>query len=494
METAIERGRLSWVPPLTLGASGMALLAAYSALCVGMPAFDWNSARVAPAVAWARGLPLYAGADHGSLQTTLYGPVKEILISVAALGSTPSEAIWIAGGVNTLCLVMPILCLPFLLAPSRPRSQRVAAALFGAASLLLAKSTRYMAEFVHVDAPAVGLGLASCLLLLSSPRPGSTRLTCAASLSVLAAWTKQVDVPVVLAQLVYLGIRQDLGTTLRYAVRLAVAALCFGTVFLLSFGADELWFNLWVLPRDHPKYLTPPTLAWASLEMVVAASFGALFALLAVRADPESGLRQRSWFLLILAAAALAPTSMIGRLIAGGGPNSYHFVYFLLAAAVAILARGELTPRSPVAGRRLAFILAVGAVVIVLPSVPWRALKAPYANPQESAYRFARSHPGEVYVPWSPLVTLYSDGDLYHFDFSVHDRLVAGHAPSLDHFDRHIPQRLRFVVYRPKPFSTTARRYLRQMDRQTSSTELPGWQIWTHEGRDSEGSRPPSPD
>jgi hypothetical protein len=75
-----------------------------------------------------------------------------------------------------------------------------------------------------------------------------------------------------------------------------------------------------------------------------------------------------------------------------------------------------------------------------------RAATSDSPNAQEQALHFAREHPGQVWFPWDTLSTLLADGKLYHFDYGLLDRRLAGLPPSPDHLKRHIPTHLRIIA------------------------------------------------
>ena len=93
---------------------------------------------------------------------------------------------------------------------------------------------------VHVDGPSVGMGTLSCAFLLSGYRqnraPGTPSLAGAAACAVFAAWTKQVEAPIVFGQLAWLGLAYGRDAAKRYFVALAVAGLVISGAFVAAFG------------------------------------------------------------------------------------------------------------------------------------------------------------------------------------------------------------------------------------------------------------------
>lgn len=68
---------------------------------------------------------------------------------------------------------------------------------------------------------------------------------------------------------------------------------------------------------------------------------------------------------------------------------------------------------------------------------------------------------------------LLADGRLYHFDWGIVDRRLAGFAPSREHLIDGLPEHLRVVVYPPGAWSDQMR------PRSATPTELDGLAGWT---------------
>ncbi|MDA8019381.1 MAG: hypothetical protein MPN21_18215 [Thermoanaerobaculia bacterium] len=460
----------------------LVMAACFFALLMQMPLWDWNSARVVLSVGWVHGYPLYSGLDDGPVQTTMYGPVKDLLLLPASLASRPSYAIWIAGAITITSIALPILLLIWCrgrgLESSAGSTERaVFASLFALGGLLVAQSTRDMTGNIHVDAPAVGFALASCVVLMSRSLSGR-RLTVAAALAALSVWTKQVQILLPLGQLVYLLWLHGATTAGRYVLRLAAWGFGMLGAFVALFGWDGMWLNIIVLPRDHPKHIDPETLFFGALELAVGCSFGFLVLLLAIRANRTMAWRDRAWLLPALIAVTLLPTSLFARLIAGGRHNSYHAIYFLLATAALILARGDLFPTKPDRARWVVVAAAIGAVLWAPWRLDWRPVLAPLDNPQEQAYEFAKAHPGQAYFPWQPLSTVLAEGRLDHFDFHVHARHAAGHPLSDEHFRAYLPPDLRYVFIRPRARDYSILGYLPEYRHMTTHPDMPGWDLF----------------
>jgi len=75
---------------------------------VAVPESDMSASRVVPAVALARGFPLYAGPASGPIIDFMYGPIAALAFLPAALASTPSGALAIAVVVNVAWFFLPM--------------------------------------------------------------------------------------------------------------------------------------------------------------------------------------------------------------------------------------------------------------------------------------------------------------------------------------------------------------------------------------------------
>jgi len=100
-------------------------------------------------------------------------------------------------------------------------------------------------------------------------------------------------------------------------------------------------------------------------------------------------------------------------------------------------------------------------------------------GPVIGAYSFAKAHPGEVYFPYDPLTTLLTDGKLYHFDYGLYDRRLAGEEISDEHFREHIPARLKYVLYprwtSPQDSPRESFRYLVGFRQTDQFSEMSAW-------------------
>lgn len=474
--------------PALLGA----LAFAYYETTVLNTRWIWSACRLAPTIGLFHGYPLYSPVEAGPINGWLYGPVAAIFWTPAALADSPLTALAIAAVINLVFLLFPLLAAGRRVAPN-PGLPRLLAFVFGAAALLQVYPTWYMASALNADAIAVGLGAGSCLLLLSENPPGGKRLMLAALLSVLAAWTKQIEAPLVLAQIGWLWFRHGRKAALEMAAACTGAMLAVAAVVFLLLKAPDVIFNMWTVPAAHAR---PGGWSAARAEVVdfcrytVILWLPCLIALwLHARASragsPDHPPKTRHPLLLfVVAAAVLLPFGVLAAIKVGGDRNSMHSVYYLVVAATMALAGAwpTLAMRQAVMLRTALLLAAVSLAVLVVRQVAGYAklTMLPTRCLSQEAWLFAQEQPGRVYFPWDPLATLMAEGRMYHFEYGVLDRLYAGRAPTDGRISQDLPSRLGFVVYPKANYpKTMLDRYLPQY---VFATATEDWLIYRRNG------------
>ena len=125
------------------------------------------------------------------------------------------------------------------------------------------------------------------------------------------------------------------------------------------------------------------------------------------------------------------------------------------------------------------------AIMLVVATTP-RLIQTPafverFAdNPENTGFAYATRHPGTVYFPFAPLITLMSEGKAYHFSDGVYQQLLAGVTVTREQLEAGLPPHLTTVAFRgAQDFSA---RYLPQFSEPASDPELPGWTIRRRRG------------
>jgi hypothetical protein len=418
--------------------------------------WGWSADRLAPTIGLFHGYPLYSPIDKGPINGWLHGPLAPILWSPAALADSPQPALAIAAAINLVFMLSPLLyaSVRFSAGSILPG---MSGFVYGAAGLLLVYPTWYMASVLCSDAIAVALGLGSCLVLMGGAPPGARRLVLAALLGVLAAWTKQTEAPLVVAQLGWLACVHGWRTSLRYgALFAAVMAVAAGAVFGLMQPRDVI-LNMWTIPSSQ-KLTGSWAAAWTEtadfLRYTLGFSVPCLLVLLpgarsAPSGRPGPGIAQ-AVALPISAALVMLPLGVMAAMKVGGDRNSIHSVYYLAGAAIVAIAH-VWSPSPPRAGvLRGAALLACSAAAVIalrlMADYPSMSMVPPRCLSQQ-AWIFSRQHPGQTYFAQDPLATVMAEGRMYHFDYAVLDREHAGIVTSAKHIREGLPEAPLAVVY-----------------------------------------------
>lgn len=461
----------------------------------------WNGARLAFSAAILNGYKLYYPPNQGPILGMMYGPLAPLLWMPAMLLKSISMQIVVASWITYFIIITPMFVL-VMRNNWRDSFSRVHA--FGcillAISLLYAiPSMKYITTWVHVDSVAVSLGLLSCIFLMAlSSEPGWLRTVLSAVFAVAAALAKQNEALIVGAHIIYVWGAFGKRALIRYVVSLATVSACLMLLAVVFFYdlIQPFIFNALIVPSNHPP---EDGSLWFIIELAVTVTVQYSFLvvwigwLLALDGDMTLWWRDRktwkdtsAWMLPMLAALFLFPISILGDRKIGGDINSHHFVYYLIAALVWIMANpakrsrhGSLPPRKG---------LVLLSLLIVFAFLPYNELSYKMCarifreNPQQQVFEFMRRHPGEVYAPWYPLPALDAEGKLYHFSDGILSLYLAGYHVKQRHFEAFLPEKIRYVIFRegdcPIQEDHTLR-YLHGFRKPKRMKELPGWIVLT---------------
>jgi hypothetical protein len=431
----------------------LALLAAFSALAgfAGAvrqaPAIIENDHRLAPTFALAHGHRLYYGSDEGPVLSTIYGPVTAIAYMPALLASTPMAAVRLA---TLLSIVM--FFVPMLLVAGKTSTYGYVCA-FGLATAVASLSVPLSKSsiLVHADAPALAAGGIACWVSareeLNSAGGGALRPWLAGTFAAVAVMAKQNMAPLTVALLIWwiFDSRRG-GLAFGAAAALSLLAI-WGGIFTVSSSPGAAWFNWFQIPAHQPYnkaslFPVADELSRTLLLYVLAAS-PALWKFLRPANGPGWTSRfRRPEVLFLFVGCCLIPTSILGRIKAGGSDNALSpAIYFFALASMSELWM-HLFPHKGLRSRSslVALTLVIGTCVAVkLPENLYSLFARPAETPMERVYNFAVKHPGQVYFPQFPLTILMAEGHLYDFSWGLSDRAAAGRPVAEARFLRDTP-------------------------------------------------------
>jgi hypothetical protein len=412
----------------------------WQAMCT-VPGVPWNAPRLAPSFALARGLPFYALPASGAQLGWIYGPVFPVWYWPVTLLPNLTASFMAAAAWNAIALVAPLYLVLRLALGSQGRIAALLT-LVGTALLSANGVTQTTFFYVHVDALAMAWGLVAAAALHRAVERQSRPAWHAAALAlVLAIGTKQLAVMLVPATVVWLARERGRTAVGRWVKLLVIYGGAVTLLFFAAFGPEQLWFNVWLFPSRNPSHTEWVVLGWRLRDLVLGGWLWWLAGALGWRwmwsrgglAGESAGLVR----LLVGMAVWSVPLGVAAAMKVGGGNGSIHAVNYGLAAA--LVATGSWwvarsgDPRGGVLRRQAWLACAVVAVVAVGAGYKFALRRDAVWRPdrgQDEMLAYARAHPGKLYLPWNPLITMISDGKIYPFDDALLCLWRAGLSPS----------------------------------------------------------------
>lgn len=486
---------------------GLAGAAAAICLAAGIPQAtqrEWSAGRLAPAAAWLRGYELYYPSGEGPTLVQMYGPVSAMIYAPAAVMPRPTVAIIVGAFIGAFWFIAPAA---YFLVRANP-GYRVVFGLTGLAVFVLIASRQHLlseaATAVTIDGPAFGLAVCAFAVLVggSRDRPGMKGMLCGV-LVALSTWTKLTFAPVGAAVLVYAFLVWEVRLAIRFAAAMCGACLIVSGLFLAWFGSEML-FQMIVLPASQPwKWpgLSPTQamiksarelwrwarpVGWTSIAILLVRSDLPGWR----RSEWREWARRNPWLLPLLGAAAMLCTASLAYVKYGGAGNNADgpFAMLLLAGlgSLSSACGGNSNPAGVVPrGQRFARVtLAALAFASCYPSpmtLPWvssglSAWTELGHNEHEIAYRYARTHPRQVFLPMHPLSTLLADRRADHFSAGYDDIVVAGMKFGEEQLQAFLPPELREIAVYGDPAAQILSR-LPEFSRRQEDPSLPGWTV-----------------
>ncbi|MGD8327826.1 MAG: hypothetical protein PVJ49_00235 [Acidobacteriota bacterium] len=493
----VDRIVLLALPPLLL----FVALATLERI-VAAPFWDWTAVRLASSFALVQGHGMYPSPTDGPTLSYIYGPIFAVAFLPATVSNQPTVAITIAMVLQLAYFFVPALLLVrvFTGPGSDVSRNRVLAACVFALLALDSRALFYSGFALHADGPALGLLSTACLLLLRSKEPSTRRLVAVGLLASLAVWCKQPAMPIFIALPLWLWVVEGRRTAARALLVFGAMGTLVSAIMLAGFGFSNMYFNMFTLPSMVP-WKPSPDGRWAlfrsqlrELAKTAAPYLGMAIAGLLLgppdrlpgRAQMGGWLKQRRWPLLLLIGILTVPTSVLGIVKRGGAVNSLSFTIFFvtLAGTLALLDTANRGSGWRSATAKLLLLAAgigvtVHHVAAVDPEMFTRGrdhLRRFWQNPQQQANEMLAEHPGKIYFPWNPLAHLMVEDRLYHVEYGVNERRLAGIPMPRRQFRAQIPPDMRYLAFdQGRQSEWTRRDYLPEY---SIRTELPGYPDW----------------
>jgi uncharacterized membrane protein len=304
---------------------------------------------------------------------------------------------------------------------------------------------------VSTDGPAIGFGACACAVLVKANRLDLRNAIVCGVLASLSIWAKQTMLPLVAAMLVYLLLTAGVRRGSRFGIVFLATIGLVSVIFLMTFDARAMWFNMFTIPSRHPWQwpLSTPAALFRASRIIwhdsAAVGWTLVAALLTWLITDRRWRGSQPWLLPFLVALFVMPTTAAAYAKLGGrGNNSAAAACFALIAALSILARSsaDQTDALSLRGRlSRAALITLMLALIALPASRQTIASTPAAIAQafrqtdtanDVVFDYCVAHPGEVYFPYYPLATLLAEHRTYHHDGGVWDLLRAGLPPSQD--------------------------------------------------------------
>jgi len=433
-----------WVARVAAASAGVAAAcaAAWLWLCLcTFPLRSWNDIRLAPAFAPSLGLSMYPGAD-GPASTWMYGPLPVWLNFPATLAPGPGEALVVAGVINILVTLLPTLAVAWLW-PTGPLPSPGPAGRIVAASLAIAAMPWATWQYIQADNFAIGCGIVANLVLVRGR--GEPARFVAAALATAALACKQTSLAIPLAQVLWLWLTAGRTAAAAHCGRLGLTGLAWLAVILLACDPGKLWYTAVFTPAglpwtDHPgrrfMQMLPHFVVHALVPLCV-------WLWLWLRGGGGSGRAALALPMLDWLLAWPLGLSSVAKI---GGTNNCLQGYPLFLAAGAIVVAALLAERL---GRPRAVVaVALVATSILAARIATREINVwrPHVEAYDEAVSLSRRLPERLWFPWNPLVTIYSERQLYAVEDGLYVKKVTGRPEPPDQTRRHLPPKFAAIV------------------------------------------------
>jgi len=395
-----------------------------------MPLRSWNDIRLAPTFALTLGLPLYPGRD-GPASTWMYGPLPVWLNWPATWATGPGEAILVAGVINGAIQLLAIVAVavwwPVRAVPDPPPTVRAFAA-------CLAVSVWPWAswQFLQADNYAIAFGLIANLLLVRFRSPATAWV--AAGCATAAVFCKQTSLAVPAGQIIWLWATAGALPAARHAGRLAITGLLWLVPVTLSIPLSFAWFSAIVVPGSLPW---TDDLLGRFIEMAPHIAIHAILPTLTWVVLARSGGRCDLSLPMITWLLAW-PLGVASVFKIGGTNNCLQGLPLWLPAAMVVASGAAM---GTLGDRRTAKLTATAAILVLAMRIGFHPVRIwrPTTDNYAEGMALSRRLPEELWFPWNPLVTIFTEGRLYQTEDGLYIRSVAGLPVPRDTSLSHLP-------------------------------------------------------
>jgi hypothetical protein len=489
--TVLDRLITAFMP--TLGVTlGLRLVLEITA----RPWKEWDPVRLTPVFALWHGYPLYPTSATGPALSYCYGPVSALAYLPVVVTSTPTAALLSAATMTVLFMLGPLLFLYLdrrIVGPQR--IDGVLAFMAVAGIVFVTPGLKYSLLSPAHDAVALGLGaVATTVLCRRRTTDGASSLALSSVAAILAVWSKQTMVPLLVALPIYVLVVEGARTCFRYVLFLGTVGVLVSLLFVTAFDWNGLLLNMFEIPSRH-LYNKSLHVALGAFQLQILFSglpvtlMGA--AVLYVRSRATgSGRHDQTpwgpWLAFVLVGVLQIPLALLAFAKVGGDVNAFSIPLYNLAIGTVLLLLGLHAPRSraqaPVVAPSIGklWLLALSLLTLVPSRGVAHELAATHANPSEAAFAFERRHPGRAYFPWNMLSVVMANGKVYDAEDGLisHTRM-AGLPVSIEQFRARLPPHAKLLALPPNyPVRWTRGFILEQLPefrRSVTVSELPGW-------------------
>lgn len=432
---------------------------------------EWNADRLSMAFFLKYKFNLYYPEDSvGPLISDMYGPLLALAYLPATIANSPTFALILGKLISLGFYFIPVI---WLYVSETWQNKKLSLSILALIAFFFfttnIRALFYDAFRICADCPALGFSALACIIIYQQKNKNQiplSKLFISAIFAVLAVWTKQIAVPILISLPLYIFLAYDIKTCKRYLACLFISGVVISVILITAFNPQALFFNIITIPGHQPwnggdnKILVilsaAEQLAGYCLLQGVIVGCWILFTIPNDLTKIKTWMQKNPWLLFLIVSLFFIPTSILGRVKVGGDANGMYTVYFLTLTANLILLT-QASNLSTEAGEEilqrigktwlLAIVMMFTIYNINLPvSRIYQTLPNFFNNVHQVVYEYSQKNPGKVYFPWHPLSVLMAENKLYHIDSGPFDRYLAGFPISKDDFMAYIPQNFTMIA------------------------------------------------